>query len=202
MPVISGLLDLALSIVCLGIATWGARRRNDFLVLGFVWVAAAACAGAFNLGGFKEAAPTHQFLTLVSSGIGTLMMAIGVLAAIFGPLPGGSWLAPVVAIFGAGGIHHLKDWSHVSELNLGLGSVFLISLIILAIVGFQRGRLVATISAVISLGAILIVGFVLPKLQFSDEMILKRVDIVHLFLITCYSFLWLGIRSICVSRSE
>jgi hypothetical protein len=202
MPAISGMLDLALSIVCLGIAAWSARRRNDFLVLGFVWIAAAACAGAFNLGGFKEAAPTHQFLTLVGSGIGTFIMAIGVLTAIFGPLPGGSWLAPVIAIFGAGVIHHLRDWSHVGELNLGLGGVFLVSLIILAIVGFQRGRFVAAISAVISLGAILIVGFVLPRLQYSEEMILERVDIVHLFLITCYSFLWLGIRSLGISRSE
>lgn len=202
MPVISGLLDLALSIVCLGIAGWGARRRNDFLVLGFVWVAAAAFAGAFNLGGFKEAAPTHQVLTLVSSGIGTLMMAIGVFAAIFGPIPGASWLAPVVALFGAGLIYHLKDWSHVGELNLALQIVFLLSLIVLAIIGFLRGRIVASLSAIISLAAILTVGFVLPKLQYSNGSFPQREDMVHLFLITCYSFMWLGIRSICASRSE
>jgi len=202
MPGISGSLDFALSIVCLGIAAWGSRRRNDFLVLGFVWIAAAALAGAFKFEGFTEATATHQFLTQVSSGIGMFMVGIGVLTAVFGSIPGASWLAPVVALFGAGLIHHLADWPHLEKLNLALGIVCLFSLVVLAVVGMLRGRLVAGLSAIISLGAILVVGFVLPNLQYAKDASLQRVDFVHLFLITCYFFLWIGVRNVGAGKAR
>ena len=101
MPLLSASLDFLLCLICLAIALWSARR-NDFLFAGFLWVAAAAFAGTFRLGGNESLAETHDWLSQVARGPGTFFMALGVLASLYGPLAGSRWLAPGLSIAGAG----------------------------------------------------------------------------------------------------
>ena len=195
MPNLSGSLDFALSMVCLFIAFWAARKGNDFLLHGFLWVTAAAFAGAFNLGGFTQVDPTHHYLSQVSTGVGTLAMGLGVLAGTFGPLSGSRWMAPVLSIFGAGAIHFLSTWPQLGLLNLVLGSTLLISLLVLAIQSFRRGQSGNAICALVPIVILLVVGFAMPQIKLRADSAIQRVDILHLLLITSYSFLWCSVRS-------
>ena len=202
MPLISGSLDFALSIVCFSIAMWGMRQRNDFLFTGFLWVATAAFVGAFNLAGMTQVNPTHHYLSQISTGIGSLAMGLGVWAASWGPLPGSRWGAIALSIIGAGVIHVLSDWQSLGLLNLLLGSTLLVSLLLSSVQAIRRGCPNAALSGLAAISVLLFVGFVMPQWKLPAEGLMFRDNVLHILLITCYSFLWLSVRGVTAEHRE
>lgn len=192
--IVSGGLDGLLGALCLVIAGDFARRKNDFLYTGFLWVSLAALVGGLNLGGMTEVDPTHRFLTQVSRGPGSFAMGLGLMAAIYGPFRFSRWAAPGLAIVAAAIYHLLWGQRILSTLSLVLGLVLLIGLV-LFIVHASRRKPLAALLATVSLVALLLVAFgmeLLAPLAGS----LQRVDLVHLLLIASYFALWRSVRMV------
>lgn len=190
MPNISATLDFALGMACLGFALASIRLRNDFLFTGYLWVAAAAVVGAFNLGGFTQVDPTHHWLSQVSRGPGMLAMALGVVAAMVGPMPGARWLSAALAILGATTVHLLSVSPELDLVNLVLGSTLLLALFVLSLSAIRRHQLNLAVTALAALALLLFVGFGLSKVPMPPDGPFRRVDLLHVLLIASYWLIW------------
>ncbi|MFO0945571.1 MAG: hypothetical protein U1D30_06455 [Planctomycetota bacterium] len=202
MPWFSGALDFLLGLIALWIAWKSARLQNDFLFTGFLWVGVAALVGGFNLAGYSQVAPTHEFLSRVGRGPGTFAMGLGVFAAVFGGIPGSRWSAPAVAILGVSLVHLFFDAKSFDVVSLVLGTTLLLSLATMTVEGFRRGRARAAVASLVSLILLLCVAFVLPQLSLPTEGLIRRVDVFHVVLMASYSFLWIGVREMQIENSD
>lgn len=194
MPLLSGLLDFALSMVCLVIATAAARARNDFFFSGMLWIAAAAFVGAFNLGGFNQVAPTHAWLSDVSRGPGMLALALGVLAALYGPWNWARWGAMVLAIAGVAWIQLLHDSPRLDAYTTLLGVTLLLALLLLAGIAFREQRMRAASAALLAVFFFLFVGFGVGRLPLSKDGLVRPVDVVHVLLAASYLLVYFSAR--------
>jgi len=194
MPLLSGLLDFVLSMVCLAIAIAAMRARNDFFFSGMLWIAAAAFVGAFNLSGFTQVAPAHGWLSDVSRGPGMLALAFGVLAALFGPWNWSRWGAMALAIAGVASIQLLLDSPSLDAYTTLLGVTLLLALLLLAGLAFREHRLRAAGAALLAVLLFLFVGFGVGLLPLTKEGLVRPVDVVHVLLAASYSLVWLAAR--------
>lgn len=199
MPLISGLLDFGLSVVCVAIAVASTRTKNDFFFAGMLWIAAAALVGAFNLGGFSQVAPAHAWLSDVASGPGMFSLAIGVLAALYGPWPWSRWGAVTLAIAGAATIALLQDSPIRDTFSTLLGVTLLVALLLLACYAYRERRSQAAAMALIAVGLFLFVAFGMSLLPLSQDGTIRRVDVVHILLAASYTLVWMSVRT--MSRS-
>ncbi|MBX7167824.1 MAG: hypothetical protein K1X74_15940 [Pirellulales bacterium] len=194
MPLLSGWFDFALAAICVVIAVWAARAQNDFLFTGLIFVAVAAFAGGFNLGGWTQFAPTHEWLSQLGRGPGTLAMGLGVLAAVFGPWPSARWWAVALAIVGVGAVHALQGSPHF-ELVLTLwGSTLLVALLIAAVQALRLGRAPVAGAALGAITLLVVVGFAVNRIPLPEGRPLKHVDLLHLMLMACYGLIWFVAR--------
>lgn len=196
----SGVLDFALSVVCLAIALASMRARNDFFFSGMLWIAAAAFVGAFNLSGFSQVAPAHAWLSDVSRGPGMLALAIGVLAALYGPWRWSRWGATALAIVGAASIQLLADSPRLDAFTTLLGVTLLLALLLLAFYGYREHRLRAASTAVLAVLLFLFAGFGVGLLPLAKDGLIRPVDVLHLLLATCYALVWLSVRDMARPR--
>ena len=114
--------------------------RNDFLFAGFLWVAAAAFAGTFRLGGNESLAETHDWLSQVARGPGTFFMARGRAGESL-------WAVGRFALVGAGLEHCGRRCcaAYAGSASFGtvstlLGSTILLALILLAFFALREDR--------------------------------------------------------------
>ena len=195
MPLVSGLLDFGLSVVCLVIAVASTRTKNDFFFAGMIWIAAAALFGAFNLGGFSQFAPAHGWLSDVAGGPGMLSLTVGVLAALYGPWQWSRWGAVTLAIAGAASIALLQDSPILDTYRTLLGVTLLVALLLLAWYASREGRSRTVATAVGAVLLFLFVAFGLGLLPLSSEGVIRRVDVVHILLAASYTFVWMSVRA-------
>lgn len=199
---ISGSLDVLLSLVCLALARDSARRGNDFLVAGFLWISAASFVGGLRLGGRTEFADLHGYLTSISKGPGMLLLALGVPAALMGGWPAGRWLAPALSVIGVAAVTFLSGSSSFETLLLTLSLTLLVGLLALVAVGIRAGRTSVSLGAAGSIAALLAVGFAVQHLPLEADSILRPVDVTHLLLITGYVLFWLSVTGATKARAE
>ncbi len=202
MPLLSPALDLLLCLVCLVLAILSARARNDFLFAGYMWVAAAAFAGTFNLAGQTWTHATHTWLSQVARGPGMFALGVGILAAVYGPLPASRWLSPAVAIAGAGAIHLLSDSSHLESVATLLGTTLLIALLVLAFKAFRQHRVGPASAALMALVLLLAAGFGVSRIPLASDSAVRHVDLLHIDLIVCYVMIWLAVYGMSAVRTE
>lgn len=195
MPLVSGLLDFALSVVCVVIAVASTRTKNDFFFTGMMWIAAAAFVGAFNLGGYTQVAPAHRWLSDVAGGPGMLSLAFGVLAALYGPWNWSRWGAVSLAVAGAASIELLQESAVLDTFRTLLGVTLLVALFLLAWYAHREQRPAAMASAVIAVALVLFVAFGMSMLPLSQDGAIRRVDVVHILLATSYSLVWTSVRA-------
>jgi putative effector of murein hydrolase LrgA (UPF0299 family) len=194
MPLLSGLLDFVLSLVCLAIARASMRVRNDFFFSGMLWIAAAAFMGAFNLAGFTQVAHAHAWLSDVSRGPGMFALALGVLAALYGPWNWSRWGAMALAIAGAASIQLLADSPVLDTFTTLLGVTLLLALLLLAAHAFREHRLRAAVTALLAVLLFLFVGFGMSVLPLAKDGLIRSVDVLHVLLAACYTLVWLSMR--------
>ncbi|MBX3414948.1 MAG: hypothetical protein KF708_19845 [Pirellulales bacterium] len=194
MPLVSGLLDFGLSVVCVVLAIGSTRARNDFFFAGMLWIAAAALVGAFNLGGFTQVAPAHGWLSDVAGGPGMLSLAIGVLAALYGPWPWSRWGAVVLSVVGVAAIELLRDSPLLDTFTTLLGVSLLVALLLLAWYARRERQPRAMAAALVAVGLFLGVAFGLHLLPWSPDGALRRVDAVHVLLAASYLLVWSSTR--------
>lgn len=200
MPNLSAVLDFLLGVVCLAIAIGGARRQNDFLYCGFLWVSAAALLGSLNLGGWTQVNPTHVWLSQVSRGPGTLLMGLGVAAAMYGPWHSARWWAAALCVLGAAAVHLLADRPWFDLVSLAQGVVLLIALLALVRYAAKRRENSAAACALGAWLLLIFVAFGLNRIDFPADGPLRRVDVLHVLLTVCYGLVWLAVRSTSAGR--
>jgi len=195
MLTLSGSLDLLLSLVCLAIACAAVRWRNDFLFTGFMWVAAAAFAGGFNLSGYSWTNDTHVWLSQVSRGPGTFAMALGVFATLYGPIPGSRWLAQAWSVLGAAFVTLHHGHPSLDTLTTILGAFLLLALVVLTFQALRERRAVPAVYALAAIALLLVVGFAVRSIPLPENGPMKHVDLLHLLLMAAYLLIWQSLRA-------
>ncbi len=196
MPIISPSLDLILALTCLWIAYSAVRSQNDFFFSGCLWLAAAAFFGALKLAGFSQVQETHAWLTDVGRGPGTLAMGLGILAGLYRPARDFRWIAHAWAILGAGATLQFSQQPWLGSVNLAFGVVLLISLGLLSARHLKLGNPLMAGAALGSAALLAFIGFGLSRLPFSNESILKPVDVLHVLLIAAYSLMGTSLQAV------
>lgn len=191
---LSATLDSLLCLACLILALASARAGNDLLFSGLLWVAVAAFAGTLNLGGFAEIRPTHAWLSQVARGPGMLTLALGVLAAEFGPVAGTRWMALSLSIVGAGFIQYMSGSPRLELVATLLGSTLPLAMLILSVKAIREARLKQAGAAGAAIVLLLFAGFGVSQVPLSTGGLIRHVDILHVVLIACYSSIWLAVR--------
>lgn len=186
MPLVSAALEIVLTLTCVGCARTGVRSGNDFLVVGFLWVAAASFVGAFNLGGVTTVDPTHRWLAAVGRGPATAAMALGLAAAWFGAWRHQRLGAVVLTVVGATAIHLLLGTPSLGPVTLLLGGTLPATLLLVFLSAARRGAVAAAVPAMIALVSFVAVAFVVPRVALPPWLPLERVDVFHLVLVAAY----------------
>jgi hypothetical protein len=192
---VSAAFDFALALVCFLGARGATRWGNDFLHAGFVWVASAAFAGGWRLGGYAPVAPLHDWLTEVSRGPGTLLLALGVVSAMWGPWSTARWWVVPFSVAGSAAVHALMGSSLLAPVALAMGIMLLAALLVLAGDSLRRGRPVAALAAATAVGLFLFMAFGMGRVSLPEGSPLARVDIVHLLLMGAYGSIWLAVSN-------
>ena len=197
---LSPLLDLMLSSVCLYYGWRLLNNEHDLLGVGYLMIAPAAFIGFFDMSGMLEFRWVHDFLSAISRLIGTLAMGLGVLEivlrqrkqryasyalSIFGPA-----LTYYFFVINRGPMEGLYIWS---------GSIFLISILALAVRLWMMGQISY---AILSISAILLTAYVglflntLPK-----GLPIRPVDILHTSLMLSYAAIYYSVEAYTKTES-
>jgi len=183
------LFDLLLSLACLYFGYGSIGRGQDLPGLGYLMTGVAAFTGFFDLGGVTEFHWVHDYLSAVARLIGTLSLGLGLMAIVWGwreQRYAGYTLAvigPVVAYY-----FYVIFRGPMEGLCLWAGSIFLLSVLALAVRLWQRGRRGYAVASVLALLLTLYVGLFLHTVP--QGLALKPVDILHLSLMLSYGALY------------
>jgi hypothetical protein len=185
--------ELLLVATCLALAWRSARANNDCLFAGFLWVALAALAGAFRFAGVSQVVPAHDWLTRVSQGPGTLLMALGVLSATLGPWAT-RWWGVSVSVVGAAGVVLFSQSEHLRPSLLLLGSTLLIALFVRIVQAVRTRQSRRALLAASSIALLLLIAFGMHLIPLPDRSIIARVDLLHILLVAAYACLWYSVK--------
>ena len=166
--------------------------RNDILFAGFLWVAAAAFAGTFRLGGNESLAETHDWLSQVARA-GDVLHGARRAGESLWPVGRVALVGTALSIAGAGVVHAFAGSPSFGTVSTLLGSTILLALLLLAFLAVAKVER-ARRSRHGRMALLIIAAFAVGKIPLAADGVLRPVDVLHLFLMSCYAAIWIAVR--------